>query len=192
MNSSMLSERFRPFVIKDAVWNTEFAPLLERIHAVWDMDEEFISTHQLHQFYSLVVGNENTCLPYITTIGNNPASWFVNRPNTGEWTSIQHHIRNNDTGEAFARSFLYQTPSEGPQVARRRVKLQTANRTDLENIINACNVMGPRHYITRRIVRRWILDLIKKYNAQYITKNDLSRVFNRLDQSPRMSPYGRR
>jgi hypothetical protein len=183
LSSSTLTEHFRPFVIKDAVWNTEFAPLLVRIHAVWDMDGESISTHQLHQFYNLVVGDERTHLPFITTVGNHPVSWFVNRPNTGEWTSVQHHVRNTDNGEAFARSFLYQTPSDGPFVTRRPVKLQTANRTDLDNIINAGNVMGPRHYITRRIVRRWILGLIRKYNNnQY--PDGLSVAFDSIDQHP--------
>ena len=179
LNAPVLTERFRPFVIKNAVWNTEFVPLIERIHAVWDTEEAFVSTHQLHQFYGLVVGAPATYLPYITTVGNQSASWFVNRPNTDEWTSVQNHIRTNDHWD-FARSFLYQTPYNRPQ---RNVRLQTADRIDLENIINAGNVMGPRHYITRRIVRRWILKLIKQHNQNPSLTNDhLSFAFNSMDQ----------
>lgn len=186
LDSAVLMAQFKPFAIESSVSNTEFEPLFRKMHAVWEGIEEHVSTHQLHQFYGLVVGDASTHVPYITTIRDTRVSWFVNRPGTDEWTSVRHNMQTPDDAERFARSFLYRNASERPgeYPPPRPVVLRTANRSDLDNIINAANVMGPTHQITKRIVSQWITDLVHQQSPNARVSDRLATVFDQIDFMP--------
>jgi hypothetical protein len=190
LDSAIMRIKFKPFTVQNLVWNTEFVYLIHKVHAVWEQTEEHISTHQLHHFYQLVVGEVDTHLPYITTIRGVRTSWFVNRPGTEEWTSVQHNMQIADDTEQFARLFLYgnntsilQRRSE-PLNLHRPMTLRTANQSDLYNIINASNVLGPRHKITKRIVRQWINELVHKHTSNKGRSDDLGIIFDQIDYMP--------
>lgn len=186
-DSEVLMVRLKPFVIKNSVSNTEFKHLFRKVHAVWERTDEHISTHQLHQFYRLVVGEAHTHVPYITIVHGTRVSWFVNRPGTDEWTSVLHNVEKADNAEQFARSFLYPNhhcQHESPNNNQRPVALRTANRSDLDNIINAANVLGPRHKTTKRIVRQWIIDLVRQYPLNKRGSDRLDAIFDQIDNAP--------
>jgi hypothetical protein len=179
-----LTEQLKPFDIKEVAWNNEYLSLMEKVQNAWELgSEDGINTHELLQFYGLVVGTPNTVrLPFITTIGDHRVSWFIRRPNTEVWTSVQANMRSSmDGDEQFARTLLYHnrwsdvTETELPFFARCTSfspkvvprwggsRPLTASRTqELMGIVHAGNVLGPRHDTTKRIVALWIRNLLKK------------------------------
>ena len=198
---SILKEQLKPFDIKDVAWNTEYRPLMEKVHSVWELGSvDSLDTHELRQFYGLVLGAPSVKLPFITTIGEKNVSWFNQRPNTESWTSVQENTLRpiEDADERFARNLLYNNEWWGggdangmpffgrctqtlpvyiPPWGKRT--LTVPRREELENIINAGTVLGPRHDTTKQIIQQWIQNLRRRYRRKS-TRDSLDTVANDL------------
>lgn len=78
-----------PFVIRATFLDEmQSKPILKEVRKAW-FEGQPISRDTLRKFYDLVLKDEQTKLPYITSIGSRPVSWFLGNPvQTGEYVAV--------------------------------------------------------------------------------------------------------
>lgn len=83
-----------PFVFSDQFRQNTANALLQRVREAWVYSGRWIETHELNQFYSMVLGPAHA-LPFITEYQNQAVSWFYPTMDPNRWKATVHLLTEN-------------------------------------------------------------------------------------------------